>query len=166
MALTHAPSDLVVGTSYGIDLRFAGIELKDTPGYVGTNARKPGIHLFLSGVRGEETMSRDVRFDRELQEWVDRRRASGVDEAGDAPRMPGVTVFERLTTTVSDDLGTEYQWSGGQTGGGGMEWEALWFYTPAPPVGARSRRFEFSVDGQSTGTYCELDLSPTNAIDQ
>lgn len=159
-ALRHAPSGLVIGTSDGIDVRFAGVELKESPGHVGgSNARKPGIHLFLSGVRGEETMSRDVRFERDRYEWAQRRKAAGADLTENAPPMPGVAVFERLTTTVSDDLGTEYRWSGGQVAGGGTEWEANWVYTPVPPVEARTLRFEFSVDGKPTGQHCELDLS-------
>lgn len=64
--LTHAPADLVIGTSDGVDVRFAGVQLKDTPGDLGgATARRAGIHLFLSGVRGEETMSRDVLFERD-----------------------------------------------------------------------------------------------------
>ncbi|MFS0717972.1 hypothetical protein ABC337_09515 [Arthrobacter sp. 1P04PC] len=162
--LTHAPADLVIGTSDGVDVRFAGAQLKDTPGDVaGANARRIGIHLSLSGVRGEETMSRDVLFERDRYEWAERRKAARADATENAPAMPGVAVFERLTTVVSDDLGTEYQWSGGQVAGGGTEWEAHWIYTPAPPAEARTLRFEFSIDGQPTGRYCELKLSESDA---
>lgn len=77
--------------------------------------------------------------------------------------MPGVAVFERLTTVVSDDLGTEFQWSGGQVAGRGTEWEAHWIYTPAPPAEARTLRFEFSIDGQPPGRFCELKLSESDA---
>lgn len=162
--LTHAPADLVIGTSDGVDVRFAGAQVRDTPGDVGgANARRVGIHLFLSGVRGEETMSRDVMFVRDRYEWAERRKAVGADTTENAPAMPGVAVFERLTTVVSDDLGTEYQRSGGQVAGGGTEWEAHWIFTPAPPAEARTLRFEFSIDGQPTGRYCELKLSVSDA---
>ncbi|MCC9196421.1 hypothetical protein QNO08_10635 [Arthrobacter sp. zg-Y820] len=159
IALTHAPHDLVVGTSDGIDVRFAGVEFKDAPDFVGVSAGEPGIHVHLSGVRGKETMSRDGRFNRGLEEWWKRREAAGSDRSENPPPMPGVAVFEGITTVVSDDIGTEYRRSGGQTAGSGMEWDALWVYTPAPPAEARTLRLEFSVGGELTGKYCEFSLS-------
>jgi hypothetical protein len=159
MALTYAPHDLVVGTSDGIDVRFAGVELKDAPRYVGISAGQPGIHVYLSGVRGDETMSRDVRLERERQEWLERCEAAGSDQAGNPPPMPGIAVLERLTAVVSDDVGTKYRRAGGQAAGSGTEWDARWIYTPAPPAKARALRFEFSVDGEPTGKYCELNLT-------
>lgn len=110
-------------------------------------------------------MPRDVLFERDRDEWAERRKAAGADTTENPPAMPGVAVFEQLAIVVSDDIGTEYQWSGGQVAGGGTEWEAHWIYTPTPPIGARALRFEFSVDGKPTGQHCELDLSETNATD-
>jgi hypothetical protein len=164
-ALTHAPHDLVVGTSDGIDVRFAGIEFENSPSYAGSSAGKPGIHVHLNGVRGEETMSRDMRFEREREEWWKRRKAAGSDQSENPPPMPGVPVFERLTAVLSDDLGTEYRWSGGQVAGGGREWDARWVYTPVPPAEARTLRLEFSVDEEVTGKYCELSLSEPDSAD-
>lgn len=165
VALTHAPLDLVVGTSDGIDVRFAGVEFKDVPGNVGVSAGGPGIHVCLSGVRGEETMSRDARFEREHEAWWQRRNTAGSGQAQKPPSMPSVPVFERLNAVVSDDLGTEYRWSGGQAAGRGTEWEARWVYAPDPPAEARRLRLEFSVDGNRTGKFCELSLSEPNSID-
>lgn len=159
IALTHAPHDLVVGTSDGIDVRFAGVEFKDAPNYAGASAGKPSIHVYFSGVRGEETMSRDIRYERELEEWWKQRKAAGSERSEDPPQMPGVAVFEELTTVVSDDIGTEYQWSGGKAAGTRMEWDAIWVYTPAPPAEAQMLRLEFSVGGELTGEYCEFSLS-------
>lgn len=162
IALTHAPHDLVVGTSDGIDVRFAGVEFKDAPDYVGTSAGKPGIHVHFSAVRGEETIPRDVRFEREPKEWRKQRKAAGSDRSENPPPMPSVAVFEGLATVVSDDIGTEYRRSGCQAAGGGTEWDALWVYTPAPPAEAQTLRLEFSVGGELTGEYCEF--SPSNPI--
>jgi hypothetical protein len=105
-------------------------------------------------------------FERDRDEWAKRRRAAAVGKGENAPTMPGVAVFERLTTVVSDDIGTKYQWSGGQVAGGGTEWEAHWIYTPTPPAEVRTLRFEFSVDGKLTGKYCELNLSEPDAMDR
>jgi hypothetical protein len=165
VALTHAPHDLVVGTSDGIDVRFAGVEFADAPSYVGLDAGKPGVHVLLSGVRGEETMSRDVRFEREREEWWKRRKTAGADQSENPPPMPGVPVFEKLNAVLTDDVGTEYRRSGGQAAGGGTEWEARWVYTPAPPAEARALRLEFSVDGEPIGKYCELSLSKPTSTD-
>lgn len=159
MAITHAPTNLVIGSSDGIDIRFAGIELKDAPGYSGLGAGQPSIHLQLSGVRGEETALRDGRFEQDRLEWWERRRAAGSDRTENAPQMPGVAVFDRLTAAISDDIGTTYRLSGGQLAGDRTEWEARWIYTPTPPAGARTLRLEFSVDGTATGDYCELSHS-------
>lgn len=133
MVITHAPHDLVVGTSDGVDVRFAGVELKDAPGYVGVGSGRPSIQFCLSGVRGEETSSRDLRYERELGEWGGRHKAAGSDSTERPPSMPGVAVFEQVTTRISDDVGTDYQRAGGQVAGGGTEWDARWTYTPAPP---------------------------------
>jgi hypothetical protein len=164
MALTYAPHDLVVGTSDGIDVRFAGVEFEDAPRYVGISAGQPGIHVCLSGVRGDETMSRDVRLERERQEWAERFKAAGSDQTEKPPPMPGVAVFERLTGVLSDDVGTEYRRAGGQAAGSGTDWDARWIYTPAPPAEARTLRFEFSVDGEPTGKYCELNLTESHQV--
>ncbi|MFJ6279855.1 hypothetical protein [Arthrobacter subterraneus] len=67
IAITYAPSDLVVAISDGIAIRFGGVELQDVPNYVGAKAGEPSIHFHLSGVRGMETATRDAQFRREWQ---------------------------------------------------------------------------------------------------
>ncbi len=157
-AITYAPQDLVVATCDNIDIRFAGVTFENAPSTVGIGAGEPGIQLYLNGVRGQETMDRDSQFQQDLQEWAERRKTAGPDSNENLSKMPGVVVFERITTQVTDDLGTEYRRAGGQVAGGGTEWDATWFYLPAPPLNARSLRFDFSVDGQSTGKHCEVSL--------
>lgn len=161
--LTHAPSNLEVATIGAIAIRFGGVELLDVPNYVGAKTGEPSIHFHLSGVRGTETAMRDAQFRRELEEWSVRRKAAAADSPERPPIMPGVLVFEQLTTTVTDNLGTEYGRVGGRVAGFDTEWDATWVYTPAPPPKARTLRFEFSIDGESTGQYCELDLHEPSA---
>jgi hypothetical protein len=40
--------------------------------------------------------------------------------------MPGIAVFERITTHLTDDIGTEYRQAGGKAAGDGTEWDAVW----------------------------------------
>lgn len=156
MAITHAPLDLVVAISDGIAIRFGGVELQDVPNYAGATAGEPSIPFHLSVVRGMETATRDAQFLRELEEWSDRRKAAASDSPERPPVMPGVPVFERLTTSVTDDVGTEYRQAGGKVAGFNTEWDATWVYTPAPPPKARTLRFEFSIEGKQ----CSRPSSP------
>lgn len=158
IAITRAPADLVVAMSDGIHIRFSGVLLEAVPRYVAGRAGEPGIHVHLSGVRGEESRARDIRYLQERDAWAGRRKTAGSESAGPPPTMPGVAIHERLTTRVTDDLGTEYTRAGGQVAGDGTEWDATWVITPAPPSKARKLRFDFSVDGVPTGKSCELDL--------
>lgn len=158
IAVTRAPADLVVAISDGIHIRFAGVLLEEVPRYVAGRAGEPGIHVHLSGVRGEETRARDVQYLQERDVWAGQRQTAGSNSTEPPPTMPGVTVHERITTRVTDDLGTEYTRTGGQVAGDGTEWDATWIFTPAPPSEARRLRFEFSVDEAATGKSCELDL--------
>lgn len=156
--ITDAPQDLVVATCDTIDIRFAGVGFENAPSSVGRGAGTPSIRFHLSGVRGQETMTRDNQFQRDLEEWAVRRKADGPDSDVPPSKMPGVIVFERITTRITDDVGTEYRCAGGRVAGGGTEWDATWFFQPAPPPGARALRFEFSVAGESTGKHCEVTL--------
>ena len=157
-AITNAPQDLVIATCDTIDIRFAGVRFENAPNSVGRGAGQPSIRFHLTGVRGQETMSRDNQFQRDLEEWAARRKTEGPDSVAPLSKMPGVVVFERITTQITDDVGTEYRWAGGRVAGGGTEWDATWFFQPAPPLGARTLRFEFSVDGEATGKHCEVSL--------
>lgn len=157
-AITNAPQDLVIATCDTIDIRFAGVRFEIAPSIVGIGAGNPSIRLDLNGVSGQETIARDHQFQRELGEWADRRKADATDNNAPLSKMPGVVVFERITVQVTDDLGTGYRRAGGQVAGGGTEWDATWFYQPAPPPGARTLRFEFSVDGEPSGKHCEISL--------
>ena len=158
MAVTHAPSDLVVATSDGIEIRFGGVVLETAPPFVGLHAGEPGIHVQLTGVRGPETQRRDSQLDRQRQAWVERRQSAGPGSAGPPPDMPGVSVLERVAAQLSDDAGTLYRRAGGSMAGDGMDWEALWVFVPEPPPAATALRLDFTVDGKPTGRHCTVAL--------
>ncbi len=102
-------------------------------------------------------MARDTRFLRKREDWAARGGASGPEATEAPPVMPGIAVFERITTHL-DDIGTEYRQAGGKAAGDGTEWDAVWVYVPAPPRSAQTVRLEFRVDGEPTGRYCELTM--------
>lgn len=158
MAVTHAPSDLVVAVSDGIDIRFAGVALETAPPYVGLHAGEPGIHVQVTGVRGPETQRRDARLGRQRQAWVDQRQVAESGSAGAPPEMPGVSVLQRVAAQLSDDAGTVYRRAGGSMAGDGMDWEAVWVFVPEPPPAATTLRLDFTVDGDATGKHCTVDL--------
>jgi len=65
--------------------------------------------------------------------WHERRRA-GSDEW--PPKTPGELVFQELTVRLTDDLGTEFKWKSGNTGGSGTEMLCEWSFEPALPAAA------------------------------
>lgn len=159
MNIISAPSDLIIANSGGIDVRFAGIDLKSAPGYVGERAGEHSVYLHLNGIRGTKTQLRDAQFLRDLQAWSERDKdleVAGQEEH--PPQMPSIAVFDRIGIQLTDDVGTEYRRTGGKMAGSGTEWDALWIYTPAPPPNAQKLRIEFDVDGQTTGKHCTLTL--------
>ncbi|TDK27973.1 hypothetical protein E2F48_02380 [Arthrobacter crusticola] len=157
-ALTYASHDLVVATVDSIDVRFAGVVQGTAPGFVGMGAGEPSVNLFLSAVRGPETMARDTRFLWQRGDWAARGGASGPEATEAPPVMPGIAVFERITTHLTDEVGTQYRQAGGKVAGDSTEWDAMWVFVPAPPRSAQTLRLEFRVDGEPTGRYCELTM--------
>ncbi|WP_152231026.1 hypothetical protein [Georgenia ruanii] len=136
--IVSAPANLIVATSDGIDVRFAGVDLDTdvmpSPTYRGGGK---GIRISFEGVRGPETQERDVAFLRARAAWVDRTKAHGEEAAGDMPTMPGDLALSPVKAIVVDDMGTEYRLESGRVAGDGTEWSASWVYVPEPPVGAQ-----------------------------
>jgi hypothetical protein len=157
--IVFAPGDLIVATSDGIDVRFAGIELdadfSPRPGYPRGGR---GVRIRIEGIRGLETQRRDYEFLDAREAWADRLRGQGRDAAGEPPNMPGVPVLRRVKAIVTDDVGTEYQLAAGQVAGDGTEWDGSWVYAPSPPEAALTLKFRFTLDGEPTGKECAVRL--------
>jgi hypothetical protein len=157
--IVSAPGDLIVATSDGIDVRFVGLELNAefTPSR-GYPEGSKGVRIRLEGVRGHETQWRDAQYLDAREAWAERLKSQGRETAGDPPTMPGVPVLERVRVIVTDDIGTNYQWTAGEVAGDGTEWDASWVYAPTPPQGARSLKLRFTLDGELTAKECEVRL--------
>lgn len=158
-SIVSAPGDLVIAASDGIDIRFAGIRVDiDLPPHIDSPSSGRGIRISLEGVRGSETRQRDVRFEAARLAWVEGRKAHESGGAEDPPRMPGALVLDRVGVRVTDDIGTQYRWAGGQVAGDGTDWEASWFHSPTPPEAAQTLHLSFTLDGQPTGKECRVRL--------
>lgn len=157
--IVSAPANLIIGTSDGVPVRFAGLEtgVAYSPA-VGQPHGTGGLLVDLVGVRGPETQSRDARFLAERDDWARRRKEDGPEAAGPPPVMPGVTVLESVDVLVTDDVGTVYELASRQVAGDGTEWEARMIYSPAVPTPARIVTLQFTIAGEPTGTLCELRL--------
>ena len=157
--IVSAPADLVVATSHGIDVRFAGFDLvPDLPPHATAPNRSGGVQVKLEGVRGLQTRQRDVQFEEARLAWAEQLKKHGPDVAGPAPTMPGVPVLDRVGVLVADDVGTEYRLLSGHVAGDGTEWSASWAYLPLPPKEAQNLSLRFTLDGMPTGKECELRL--------
>ncbi|RAM37212.1 hypothetical protein [Arthrobacter globiformis] len=157
--VVSAPGDLVVATSDGIDVRFAGMELTESlPAGVKARPGERGIKVRLEGVQGPETQQRDHQFTEAIVDWVEQREKRGAESAGQPPTMPGVLVLEPVQLRISDDFGTEYECVAGQIAGDGTEWSASWMYLPEPPKHVRSINLVFTLHGAPTGKDCQIRL--------
>lgn len=157
--IVSAPGDLIIATSDGIDVRFAGIEPTFRfPVGVGPVTGSGGITVYFEGVTSRETLDRDNHHLEKIEQWAARGKSHGTDAAGPYPIMPGVPVLERVKVRISDDVGTDYRWVGGKLAGTGTEWEGCWGYAPEPPKDARFLTLDFTLDDELTGKRCQLQL--------
>jgi hypothetical protein len=154
-----APGDLVVASSDGIDVRFAGFEFTSRlPGSVRAMPGDRGLKINVEGVRGLETQRRDVAYDVASLKWAEQWRAHGAVSAGPPPTMPGVLVLQPIQLDVKDEAGTEYRFVEHQAGGSGTEWSASWIFLPEPPENARNLYLEFSLRGAQSRSQCQIQL--------
>ncbi|WP_104091899.1 hypothetical protein [Arthrobacter sp. GMC3] len=158
--IISAPGDLIIATSDGIDVRFAGIDPTFLlPPGVGESSEMQGVAVYIEGVPSLETRLRDQRHVQEIEHWAELRKRHGTEAAGRFPIMPGEPVLSRVKVRLTDDVGTEYRWVGGKVAGTGTEWDGCWGYAPEPPMSARLLNFEFTLDGEPTGKSCKVQLS-------
>jgi len=72
-------------------------------------------------------------YETQMAAWHERRLA-GSDEW--PPKLPGELIFQELTVRLTDDLGTEFAWSSGSSGGSGTEMLCEWSFKPGMPAAA------------------------------
>ena len=114
------------------------------------------LQLEWDGVRSDTTDRMDEKWALDLADWLEARTASGRDEVGMPPRMPG-NLLARVLVTVTDDSGNQITQLDGQAAGTGTEWHSEWRFA-RPPRGAQELVLQFDVDGISTG-ICELPIN-------
>ena len=155
-SIVSAPADLVIATSDGIDVHFAGIDLDAS---LSAQAQEPpggnGVRISLAAVRGEETMRRDGQFQAARLAWA-QREDGGRRGKEPAPLMPGFSVLDRVGAVLADEAGTEYRLVAGQAAGDGTEWESAWEFVPQPSEVSGTLRLQFTLDGAPTGKTCEV----------
>ena len=85
----------------------------------------------MAGAMNDVIRAELAGYGARLAAWHERCLA-GSDEW--PPKLPGDLIFQELTVRLTDDLGTEFTWSSGLTGGSGTEMLCEWSFEPAMPV--------------------------------
>jgi len=81
--------------------------------------------------------------DAALREFTDRFEEWSRAGTHEPPPAWPAEEFARIRVSVSDDLGTPYRISSGQSGGTGTEWEVRWSFLPTPPPQATRLTLRF-----------------------
>lgn len=158
--IVSAPGDLIVATIDEVGVRLVGIEVTKAPYFVDVPSATPCIVVYLSAARGYETVHHDAEIART------RSREDLAAEAEEAQRdgPPKLSNLGRMGVTITDDVGTEYEPSGFRMVGDGIGWDDMRVYAPAPPSTALTLHLDFTVDGESTESSCEIALTVRRGI--
>jgi len=162
--MESAPHDLIVAVHQGVDIAFAGLNLTTglPPWHLESEGCDVGFtssfEFTLRAVPNEMTRQLDADFSSKKEAWKAQLEERGASIAGSAPPLPSDKFFERIEAAVTDDLGTEYMWVGGETSSLESPREATWIYAPAPPQEAGHLVLDFIEEGLKTGHSCTLDL--------
>jgi hypothetical protein len=153
--IVRAPGNLIVATIEKVDVRLAGIDVTKAPLHVGVPSGTPCVVVYLSAARGYETVSHDAEIaqTRSLEDLA----AEAEEAQKDGP--PKLSNLSRVGITITDDEGTQYEPSGFRMVGDGLGWDDMRVYTPAPPSAAASLCLDFTVDGESTNSRCDVALT-------
>ncbi|NQD41153.1 hypothetical protein [Glutamicibacter halophytocola] len=162
--MESAPHDPIIAVHQGVDVSIAGINLSTElpPWHLESEDCDVGFtssfEFTLRAVPNEMTRQLDADFSSKKEAWKAQLEERGASIAGSAPPLPSDKFFERIEAEVTDDLGTEYMWVGGETASLESPWEATWIYAPAPPQEAGHLVLDFIAEGLKTGHSCTLDL--------
>lgn len=153
--IVRAPGNLIVATIDKVDVRFAGVDVTTAPLHVDVLSGTPCVVAYLSAARGYETVSRDseVAQTQSLEDLA----AEAAEAQKDGP--PKLSNLSRVSVTITDDEGTQYEPSGFRMVGDGIGWDDMRVYTPAPPSAAATLHLDFTVDGESTNSRCDVALT-------
>jgi hypothetical protein len=91
------------------------------------NAR---VLVRLDGALTDTARFRIAAHQTAMDEWPGRQLAGQQERP---PDSVGEEIFRSLTLRVSDDVGTEFRWRSGSSGGTGAELLCEWLFEPAAP---------------------------------
>ena len=153
--IVRAPGNLIVATIGKVDVRLAGIDVTKAPLHVDVASGAPCVVVYLSAVRGYETVNHDAEIaqTRSLEDLA----AEAEEAQKDGP--PKLSNLSRVGVIVTDDEGTQYEPSGFRMVGDGLGWDDMRVYTPAPPSAAATLHLDFTVDGESTDGRCDVAIT-------
>ncbi|BBE22214.1 hypothetical protein MN0502_10970 [Arthrobacter sp. MN05-02] len=154
-SIVSASGTLIVATIEKVNVRLAGIEVTNAPLHVDVPSGTPCVVVYLSAARGYETVTHDgeIARTRSLEDLA----AEAEEAQKDGP--PKISNLSRVGVTITDDEGTQYEPSGFRMVGDGTGWDDMLVYTPAPPSAATTLHLDFTVDGESTDSRCEVALT-------
>ncbi|MEG9250005.1 hypothetical protein V6S67_18090 [Arthrobacter sp. Soc17.1.1.1] len=155
-SIVRAPGNLIVATIEKVDVRFAGVDVTKAPLHVDVPLGTPCVVVYLSAVRGYETVSHDA----EIAQTRSREDLAAEAEEAQNDGPPKLSNLDTVGVTITDDEGTQYEPSGFRMVGDGLGWDDMRVYTPAPPSAAATLHLDFTVDGESTNSGCDVALSP------
>lgn len=153
--IVRAPGNLIVATIETVNVRLAGIDVAKAPLHVDVSSGTPCVIVYLSAARGYETVSHDGKTAQTRS--IEDLAAEAEESQKDGP--PKVSNLSRVGVTITDDAGTQYKPSGFRMVGDGLGWDDMRVYTPAPPSAAATLHLDFTVDGESTDSSCDVALS-------
>jgi hypothetical protein len=148
--VVRAPGNLIVATMGEIRLRLAGVEVAKAPLFVDAPSKTPCVVVYLSAVRGDETVLHDeIAHSRHPQNDAD-------DEEAPLTGPPQLSNLERVGIIITDDVGGSYRPAGFRLVGDGHGWDDMRVYCPAPASTATILHRDIVVDGQSTERSCDV----------
>jgi hypothetical protein len=152
--VVRAPGNLLVATLGNIRVRLAGVEVTKAPSFVDVAAKTPCVVVYLSAVRGYETVRHDeIAYDQDPQSHA------ADDEEAKLSSPPKLSNLGRVSITITDDLGGSYEPAGFRMVGDGIGWDDMRVFVPAPPSTASTLHLDFTVDGRSTERCCDVAIS-------
>jgi hypothetical protein len=152
--VVRAPGNLIVATLEDIRVRLAGVEVTKAPLFVDVSSKTPCVVVYLSAVRGYETVRHD-----EIAHDQDPDLHAAQDEGANLNGPPKFSNLERVSITITDDLDGGYEPAGFRMVGDGSGWDDMRAFVPAPPSTATILHLDFTVDGRSTEKYCDVAIT-------
>lgn len=115
------------------------------------------VRLRIAGLNNAASDRLDDEHRAALEGWSTNVRDAHArgSVADDPPQEPGARLLD-MKLTLTDDLGTEYRWTGGSAGGSNTEWRLEAAFEPGAPAAAR--KLIVTANGTHNSLVHEIDL--------